>query len=107
MSRKMAESRWRQVLDEQAASGLAVAEFCRRGELNTSSFYRWRKKLGKAGPTGRFVPVSVVEDLNRPPGDAAVEVEFPCDVVMRVPIDDPRSLGQMVSLLIDRSEQRS
>ena len=104
MSRKKAESRWRQVLDEQAASGFGVAEFCRQGKLNTSSFYRWRKKLGKVKLACRFVPVSVVEDVNRPSGNAAVEVEFPCGVVMRVPIDDPRSLDQVVSSLILRGE---
>jgi len=63
MGRKKAADRWRRVLDEHAVSGVSVSEFCRRGELNPSSFYRWRKKLGKAEP---FVPVSVVEDVSRP-----------------------------------------
>ncbi len=100
MSRKMVESRWRRILDEQAASGVSVAEFCRRGGLNPSSFYRWRKKLGKVEPVGRFVPVSVVEDASRPSADVKIEVEFPCGAVLRVPAGDQRSLEQMVSLLV-------
>lgn len=36
---------WRSVLAEQRASGVSVAEFCRRRSISTPSFYNWRRRL--------------------------------------------------------------
>lgn len=90
MQRATARERWERLISEQSRSGLSVAEFCRRRDLAQASFYQWRKKLRQAQ---NFVPVSVV-------GGAAVQVEFPCGAVLRVPVGDPPTLKQVVSLLI-------
>ena len=38
-------------MEEQAASGLSVAEYCRRAGLDRKQFFRWRRKLQEAaGP---------------------------------------------------------
>lgn len=37
--------RWRRVIQQQHASGLTVAAFCRRSGLSQPSFYSWRQKL--------------------------------------------------------------
>lgn len=39
------ESYWRGVLEQQAQSGLSVANFCRQESISAPSFYIWRKKL--------------------------------------------------------------
>lgn len=41
-------AQWRKIFQEQRASGLAVAAFCRRAKLPPASFYTWRRKLRDA-----------------------------------------------------------
>jgi transposase-like protein len=36
---------WRRTFQEQRASGLSVAAFCRRAQVPPASFYTWRRKL--------------------------------------------------------------
>ena len=38
---------WRALMTRFGASGLSVAEFCRRESLCKASFYRWRGLLGR------------------------------------------------------------
>ena len=37
---------WRKRIKRQRASGLTIAEFCRREALNRQSFHLWKRKLG-------------------------------------------------------------
>lgn len=56
--REQVRQRWRTLIDEQSASGLAVAEFCRQRSISPGSFYRWRGKLSAAAPVASgFVAV--------------------------------------------------
>ncbi|MGH8228864.1 MAG: IS66 family insertion sequence element accessory protein TnpA [Steroidobacteraceae bacterium] len=43
--RRAGASVWRERVEQQAASGLAVGEFCRREGLSVWSFYHWRLRL--------------------------------------------------------------
>lgn len=43
---KSRRTQWRQVLKDQEASGLKVAEFCRERGIPTTTFYRWSRELG-------------------------------------------------------------
>ena len=43
MGRTGARERWEGLLAKQAASGLSVAEFCRRNDVAQASFYRMRQ----------------------------------------------------------------
>ncbi len=36
---------WRQRMDRQRASGLSIAEFCRRERVSSHSFHAWRRKF--------------------------------------------------------------
>jgi len=49
MKRRRMRSReeWERVIQEQAGSGVAVAEFCRREDVGMSSFYHWKRRLGE------------------------------------------------------------
>ncbi len=99
MSWSARRERWRELLTEQADSGLSIAEFCRRSEVSQASFFQWRKKLGAAEAVRQpFVPVSLV-------AETGVSVEFPCGAVMRVPPGDERSLRQILARLLKSPER--
>lgn len=55
MSKRRAEreSHWREVLADQAASGLSVAAYCRRASISPPSFYAWKRRLAAAHPAPR------------------------------------------------------
>jgi transposase-like protein len=36
------------VIKKQRASGLSVAEFCRRNDVSDALFYRWRRRLAES-----------------------------------------------------------
>ena len=36
---------WRQRIERQRASGLSIAEFCRREQVSSHSFHAWKRKL--------------------------------------------------------------
>ncbi len=40
-------SYWRSVFEQYADSGLSVGRFCQENDISQSTFYAWRKKLGK------------------------------------------------------------
>lgn len=83
------ERYWRGVIKKQRASGLSVAEFCRRNDVADGLFYRWRRRLAEldaqqdSGPkavdrrneadreaAARFVPI----ELPPPPVPAGFEI---------------------------------
>ena len=39
---------WRGIMQEQQASGLSVAAFCRRAHVPQASFFAWRRRLRDA-----------------------------------------------------------
>jgi hypothetical protein len=45
MARGRGREWWLERVVEQAASGLSVAEFCRRRKLSSPTFYGWLRKL--------------------------------------------------------------
>lgn len=98
---------WRQRLERFAGWTGTVAEFCRREGVAQPTFYQWRKRLRRTGEAatgaeakglagtrvaeeatrgrGRFVELSVA-------AAAAVEIELPNGVVVRVPADREATL---------------
>lgn len=38
---------WREVIRDQAASGLSISAFCRDRKLSPASFFKWRRKLAE------------------------------------------------------------
>ena len=56
MTRAERRNHWRTIIDNQAASGMSVAAYCREHHLTSSYYYKWRRKIRdeKAG-TGGFL----------------------------------------------------
>lgn len=52
MARKGVESRWRELVDRQAESGLSVREFCSSQGVSEPSFYSWRRRLRECEEDG-------------------------------------------------------
>jgi hypothetical protein len=47
--RRLDAGTWREVLERFAAAGTTVDKFCECERVSTSSFYRWRERLGPSG----------------------------------------------------------
>jgi hypothetical protein len=55
--------KWREVIGRQRSCDLSVAVFCRRYGIPVSSFYAWKRKLGRAPTAPAFVEAKVVNGL--------------------------------------------
>jgi hypothetical protein len=55
-----AQNRWGEIIRRQAASGLSVAEFCRRQRVPAAAFFLWKRWLG--APARTFVEAKVAGD---------------------------------------------
>jgi hypothetical protein len=50
---------WRTIIDNQAASGMNIAAYCRESHIHSSLFYTWRRKLRKQQPfAGGFIELT-------------------------------------------------
>jgi len=81
------ERYWRQVIRDQAASGLSISAFCREQEVSPASFFSWRRKLAAGGReevSGKFIPIELAPpaSLVRQPG---FEVALPNGLRIHVP----------------------
>jgi len=47
------ESRWREIVERQAKSGMSVRSFCASDGISEPSFYAWRRKLQPPKGNGR------------------------------------------------------
>jgi putative transposase len=54
--RRLGTRSWREVMLRFGEAGATVSEFCAREGLSTSSFYRWRERLGSGGDAGVAAP---------------------------------------------------
>jgi hypothetical protein len=50
-------ARWREVIQQQEASGLPVARFCQERGVPESSFFAWRRRLRRAATPPAFVEI--------------------------------------------------
>jgi transposase-like protein len=60
-------SRWQEILERQAASGLTAAAFCREESISQPSFYLWRRKLREDGGPASGSDGSVAKERRIPP----------------------------------------
>ena len=56
---------WREVIRDQAASGLSISAFCRERGVSPASFFDWRRKLAAGG--GEKVPADKFRAIELPP----------------------------------------
>jgi hypothetical protein len=54
---RRSESEWEEIVSRWKKSGQKPASFCRREQLQLSSFLRWQRKLNGSGEAEGFVPV--------------------------------------------------
>ena len=54
--RRLDTRSWRGMMLRFGESGATVSAFCAREGLSTSSFYRWRERLGSDGGAGSAAP---------------------------------------------------
>lgn len=47
------ETRWREILERQAVSGISIRGFCAAEGISEPSFYAWRKRLRTQNGNGR------------------------------------------------------
>jgi AcrR family transcriptional regulator len=57
---KTTESKWRDLIADQARSGMTVLEFAARRGINPSTLYWWRSRLGQPAAAD-LVPVEIVD----------------------------------------------
>jgi hypothetical protein len=120
---------WRDLIERQPASGMSIAQFCKQSGVSANSYFVWKRRLRrqigeperghrasrprrnsgegsshrKAHPVGKsFVPVRLIADPvhRHAPHAAAIEVEWPNGLVLRVPTDcDGRVVRDVVEAL--------
>lgn len=106
-----AADRWRRVIQQQQASGLTVAAFCRREGLSEPSFYSWRQRL-RGKTTFAEVKVSPTTPLKAcgitATGPGGIELRLPggwCVVVR--PGFDRQTLIDLLHALETSSSDRA
>jgi transposase-like protein len=56
MTRAERRTHWRTIIENQAASGMSIAAYCRDAQIKPSYFYAWRRRLKDQQPlTGGFL----------------------------------------------------
>jgi hypothetical protein len=50
MTKEQRRTYWKQIVDEQIASGLSASVFCQEHDLKVSQFYGWRRKFQNLSP---------------------------------------------------------
>lgn len=95
---------WRGRLAKFDASGLTVAEFCRREQVSQARFYYWSKRIRRRGhsqtaptrPSGVGSATSRAEDET-----GAVEVLVGNSIRVRMPCGEPAAVAALVRHLQD------
>ena len=91
---------WRELIEQQAHSGLTVEAFCRRRGVAVSTFFARRRGLAeRAGPA--FVEVTASPERPASPiADCPLELILPGGVTIRVPVGfDAATLRRLVEAL--------
>jgi hypothetical protein len=70
-----ARDKWREVIERQRASGLAVATFCRQNAVAASSFFAWKRRLSATAPA--FVEATAAARPSPPKSDAETPAARP------------------------------
>ena len=73
---QVVRDQWRQRIKRQRESGLSIAEFCRREDISSHSFYVWRQNLRQAA-RGRRGPRADAKSQRSQRGRAAVTSRRP------------------------------
>jgi hypothetical protein len=88
------KNEWCELIEQQKASSLSVAEFCRRNSINDKYFSTQKKKLKKS--TGNFVRVAAPAARPTPVATDGIKVRV---VELKIPSE---AVGETLAILMDR-----
>ncbi len=102
MSPEERTAHWREIIEQQRASGLGGAAFCREHSINLSRFYHCRRRL-KHNSIGGFLELTSNPPSSRPGlTTAGVLIHMNGDVCIEVAPDfDSTTLQRTVQVLCD------
>jgi hypothetical protein len=84
MTREEHRAYWKQIIDEQTASGSEASVFCRERDIKISQFYRWRKKFQNTGDkalTPRFI--HLIPSDNKP-SESGIRIRVFDDLIIEI-----------------------
>ena len=95
------EQYWREVIRDQAASGLTISAFCRERGVSAASFFDWRRKLDAGGgeevAADKFMSIELPPPLTIP---SCLEVALPSGLRVLVPSRfDAEALRELLDVL--------
>ena len=104
MTREERRTHWREIIEQQEASGMNAAAFCREHNVNLSRFYHWRRRL-KQDSVGGFLELSSDPPSSRPGlTTAGILIHMNGDVCIELAPDfDSVTLQRAVHVLRDCS----
>ncbi len=92
---------WRDVIQQQAASGQSVSAFCAERGLTEQSLYSWKKRLGEQAPVSFAL---VTADRSERSSSAPLELELSPGCRLRVPCGvDAATLRTVLAVLREQS----
>ena len=65
MAKHLTEEKWRNIFADFTASGLSAAKFMRLRDINPSTFYKWRMRLGVSDNAAKLRYKSVINTANK------------------------------------------
>jgi len=93
---------WRERVNAFAQSGLPIRKFCEGQGISTTTFYKWRRRLGTDGK-GRVAPVLEFVEVGSGRKQPSVELVTKSGVVVRVGDNfDKSTLVRVLDVLRDR-----
>ena len=107
MRQRYSAEQWLAWIEQQAASGVTIADFCDSIGVAENTFYVWRRKLrsetvasaiSEAGLSCSFVEIAVADADARSAG--LIEIELPCGALVRVPAADSL-IRQVLGVLLE------
>jgi transposase-like protein len=88
--------RWTQLIRSFQPGRESVAEFCRRHDVSTASFYKWRRELDGGGRhQPAFVPVRVSGEWS----GETVRFHFASQARVDVPVSQPQLIFDAIVAL--------
>src|SRR5438270_9773463 len=95
-----ARQRWGHIIDQQRASGLSVAVFCRQRALPVSSLYAWKRRFSQETVDHGFVEAKITPIPAAAEGAGVIEVCLPGGRRLRVGRGfDPDLLGELIAAM--------
>lgn len=99
MTKEEQHTYWKQVVEEQATSGLEGSAFCRKRNIKIPQFYRWRSKfqnMNQGGSTSSFI--QLIPNESKP--ESGIRIRVFENLLIEIDRDfDPVTLSAAVETL--------